>query len=55
MIVYRPGRGTDGEKYFSHINYKETILTLTANKHVSIHFFVHRPRLFHLSTEKVPA
>ena len=26
--------------------------TLAGNKHLSIHFFPHGPRLFHLSTEK---
>ena len=27
--------------------------TLAGNKHLFIHFFLHGPRLFHLSTEKV--
>ena len=27
--------------------------TLAANKHLSVHFFLHGPRLFHNSTEKV--
>ena len=27
--------------------------TLTGSKHLSVHLFLHRPRLFHLSTEKV--
>ena len=27
--------------------------TLGRNKHLSVHFFFHGPRLFHLSTEKV--
>ena len=27
--------------------------TLAGNKHLSVHFFLHGPRLFHLSTEKV--
>ena len=27
--------------------------TLAGNKHFSVHFFLHEPRLFHLSTEKV--
>ena len=27
--------------------------TLAGNKHSSVHFFPHGPRLFHLSTEKV--
>ena len=26
--------------------------TLAGNKHISVHFFPHGPRLFHLSTEK---
>ena len=29
------------------------MLTLAGNKHHSVHLFLHRPRLFHLSTEKV--
>ena len=29
--------------------------TLAGKKHVSINFFAHRLRLFHLSTENVPA
>ena len=27
--------------------------TLAGNKHTSVHFFLHGPRLFHPSTEKV--
>ena len=27
--------------------------TLAGNEHLSVHFFPHGPRLFHLSTEKV--
>ena len=27
--------------------------TLAGNKHPSVHFFLHGPRLFHLSTERV--
>ena len=26
--------------------------TLAGNKHLSVHFFLHGPRLFHLSTDK---
>ena len=26
---------------------------MAGNKHISVHFFPHGPRLFHLSTEKV--
>ena len=34
---------------------KEKMPTLAGNKHFSVHFFLHGPRLFHLSTEKVRA
>ena len=27
--------------------------TLAGNKHLPVHFFLHGPRVFHLSTEKV--
>ena len=27
--------------------------TVAGNKYLSVHFFLHGPRLFHLSTEKV--
>ena len=32
---------------------KEKMPTLAGNKHLSIHFFLHGPRPFHLSTEKI--
>ena len=32
---------------------KEKMPTLGGNKHPSVHFFLHGPRVFHLSTEKV--
>ena len=32
---------------------KERMPTLAGNKHPSVRFFLHGPRLFHLSTEKV--
>ena len=53
IIVYTPIQGTNREKYFNHIIYKAKMPTLAGNKHVSVHFFLHRPRLFHVSTEKV--
>ena len=31
---------------------KEEMPTLAGKKHISIHFFLHGPSLFHLSTEK---
>ena len=27
--------------------------TLAGNKHLSVHFFLHGPRFFHLSTKKI--
>ena len=53
LIVYTPDQGTNREKYFNHIIYqREGMPTLAGNKHPSVHFFPHGPRLFHLSTEK---
>ena len=53
IIVYTPNQGTNREKYFSHIIYQRNGMpTLVGNKHPSVHFFLHGPRLFHLSTEK---
>ena len=51
IIVYTPIQGTTREKYFNHIIYKEKMPSL-AGKNI-LHFFLHRPRLFHLSTDKV--
>ena len=51
IIVYTPSRGTNREKHFNHIIYKRKMPTLEGNKHPSIHFLFHRPRLFHNSTE----
>ena len=53
IIVYASIQGTNREKYFNHIIYKGKIPTLAANKKLSVHFFLPRPCLFHLSTEKV--
>ena len=53
IIVYTPIQGTNKEKYLNHIIYKAKMPTLAGNKHISVHFFFHRPSLFHLSTEKI--
>ena len=50
--VYMPIQGTNREKYFNHNIYKGRMPTLTGNKHLCVHFFFQRPRLFHLSTGK---
>ena len=53
IIVCTPDQGTNREKYFNHINYqRERMQTLAGNKHLSVYFFPHGPRLFHLSTGK---
>ena len=53
IIVYPPMQATNREKYFNHIIYKGKMPTLAGNEHLCVQFFLHRPRLFHLSTEKV--
>ena len=50
--VYTPIQGMNREKYLNHIMSKGKTPTLAGYKYLSHHFFVHRPRLFHLSTEK---
>ena len=55
IIVYRPSQGTNKEKYFKHITYKGKMPFPAGNKHLAIRFLRHRPRLFHLSAEKVRA
>ena len=53
IIVYTPGQGTNREKYLNHIIYqRKGMPTLAGNKHLSVHFFRHGPRLSHLSTGK---
>ena len=52
-IVYTPIQGTNREKYFNYLIYRGKMPTLAGNKHLSIHFFLHGPRLFHLSKETV--
>ena len=39
------------EKYWTHVIYKEKIPTLAGNKHLSIQFFPHTPRLSHFLTK----
>ena len=53
IIVYTSNQSTNREKYLNHIIYKRKMPTLAGNKHLSVHLFPHRLRLFHLSTEKV--
>ena len=54
IIVCTPDQGTNSEKYFNRIIYqRERMPTLAGNKHLSVHFIPHGPRLFHPSTEKV--
>ena len=52
IIVYTPIQGTITEKYFIHIICKGKSPTHVENKHLSVLFFFHRPRLFRLSTDK---
>ena len=54
IIAYTPNQGTNREDYLNHIIYKgkKCRLTLAGNEHLSVHFFLHGPRIFHLSTEK---
>ena len=52
MIVYTPNQGTNTEKYFKHINYRGKDADSGVKKHLSVHFFLHGPRPFNLSTEK---
>ena len=51
-IVYTPIQGTNREKYFNNIIYKEKMPNPVGNKPLSVRFFYHGPRLFHLSTDK---
>ena len=53
IIVYTPNQGSNREKYFNHIIYKRKMPTLAGNKHLSVRFFLHVLRLFHLLTEKI--
>ena len=55
IIVYTPSQGTKREKYFNYNFSKGKMPTLSGNKHLSIHFFPHRPRLFRFSTENIRA
>ena len=53
LIVYTLIQGTNREKNFDNFIYKRKMPTLTGNKHLSVHFFLHGPRLLHLSTKKL--
>ena len=53
IIIYKPIQGTNRRKYFNHITYKGTMPTPEENKQLSVYLFLHRQRLFHLSTEKL--
>ena len=53
--VYKPSQGTNRKKYLNHNKYKAKMPTLMRNKHVYVHFFAHRQRLFCLSNENVQA
>ena len=44
-LFTRPFKVQKGEKYLNHIIYKGKMPTLAGNKHLSIHFFLHRPSL----------
>ena len=52
IVVYTAIQGANREKNFNHSIYQGRMPTLALNKHLSVHFFFHRRRLFHLSTEK---
>ena len=41
------------ENHFNHNNHEGNMPTLAGNKHLTVLFFLYRPRLFHFSTEKV--
>ena len=48
-----PSQGTNREKYFRDYNIKEKMPSLAGNEQLSIHFFPHKTRPFHISTEKL--
>ena len=52
IIVYTPIQGTNREKTFNHINYRQKMPTLAGNKHLFVHFSFHRPHFPHVSIEK---
>ena len=51
--LYKPSQSTNWEKFLNYIIYKEKMPTLVGNKYLSDHFFLHGPRLFLLSIEKI--
>ena len=52
IIVYTPIQGTNREKYFNQYIYTGKMPTMAGNKHLSVNFFFHRPRLPDLWTKK---
>ena len=52
IIVQTQIQCTNREKYFDQIIYTGKMPTLAGNKQLSVHFFFHRPLLFHRSKEK---
>ena len=42
IIVYMPSQGTNREKNFKCVNYREKLPNLAGNKQLSIDFFPHR-------------
>ena len=55
IIGYTPNQGTNREKTLIILVMKKKMPTLVEKKHLIILLFLHGPRLFHLSTEKVRA
>ena len=46
IIFYTPIHSTNREKYFNRIIEKGKVSNLAVNKHIFVHLFTHRPRLF---------
>ena len=55
MIVYKTSRDNNREKYFYHFSYKVGDADSGGNKNLSILFFSHKPRLFHILVENLRA
>ena len=51
IIVYTPIQGTNRRKDFERIVHEGKVPTLAGTKHLSVHFFFQKPRLFHHSAE----
>ena len=52
LLVYTPTQGTNRENYFNHIIYKGENAGSGGKKHLSVHFLLQRPRLFHFFHEE---